>query len=120
MLNAQPNRLNKTIRALRAHLHSSETGSGVFTITLTCAPKTDLLSYMFITDSKRKAESLIQILYPHEQKHRCEATVYAEGHIIDAAVSLLEVASTINEDVKVDKIIMDWLSGEYPCHRCRS
>ena len=56
----------------------------------------------------------MQILRVHEQKHRCEA-LYAEGRIIDAAVSLLEIANTVSDDVKTNKLIMDWLAGELLC-----
>ena len=70
---------------------------------------------MSIAGSQHKADRLIRILCAHERKHRCEA-LYAEGRVMDAAVSLLETAGTISEAVKGDKAIVDWLFGEISCH----
>ena len=55
-----------------------------------------------------------QILQVHEQKHHCE-TLYFEGRIIDAAVSLLEIVNTVNNDVRANNLIMDWISGTSLC-----
>ena len=46
------------------------------------------------------------ILRAHEQKRQCEA-LYAEGRIIDAAVSLVEFANTVNDDIRANWPIMD-------------
>lgn len=54
------------------------------------------------------------MLSVHEQKHRCEA-LYAEGRIVDAASSLLEFIGTTSEVGKADKVIVDWISGEFSC-----
>ncbi|KAF8448832.1 WD40-repeat-containing domain protein [Boletus edulis BED1] len=70
-----------------------------------------------LTESERKADSLIQIIRVHEQKHQCEV-LYAEGHIIDAAASLLELANTISEDARANELIMNWLA-EFT-YRCAS
>ena len=39
--------------------------------------------------------------------------MYAQGRIYDAAESLLEIANTVNEDIRGDKLIFDWLAGEF-------
>ena len=44
--------------------------------------------------------------------HQCES-LYAQGRIYDVAVSLLEMAINVNEDVRTDKLILDWLPGEF-------
>ena len=54
----------------------------------------------------------IQINRANEQNHQCES-LYAQGRIYDAAESLLEMANTVNEDVRTDKLILDWLPGEF-------
>jgi peptide subunit release factor RF-3 len=62
----------------------------------------------------QERDNLIQILRAHEQKDQCEA-LYAEGRIIDAAVSLLEIGNTVNNYVRANMLIMDWLSGKFLC-----
>jgi hydrogenase maturation factor HypF (carbamoyltransferase family) len=64
-----------------------------------------------LADSQHKANNLAHILRAHERKHQCEA-LYAEGRIIDAAESLLEIANAVSEDMKANKLLMDWLAGE--------
>ncbi|KAH0826747.1 hypothetical protein J3R83DRAFT_5154 [Lanmaoa asiatica] len=59
-------------------------------------------------DSQHRADSLVQVLRAHEQKHQCEA-LYTQGRIIDAAVSLLEITNTISE-IRGNKLIMEWLA----------
>ncbi|KAH0829008.1 hypothetical protein J3R83DRAFT_2460, partial [Lanmaoa asiatica] len=66
-------------------------------------------------NSEHRADGLVQVLCAHEQIHRCE-TLYAEGRIIDAAVSLLEITNTASEEVRDNKLIMDRLTGESPQH----
>ena len=39
--------------------------------------------------------------------------MYAQGRIYDAAQSLLEITNTVNEDMRGDKLIFDWLPGEF-------
>ena len=51
-----------------------------------------------------------QVICAHRQKHECEI-LYADGRVIDAANSLLDITKSVNDDVKSDVIIMDWLSG---------
>ena len=65
--------------------------------------------------SEKKADSLNEILCVHQRKHGCE-TLYANGHLLDAAQCLLDIMNTAS-DVKADKIIMNWLSGEFRHHR---
>ena len=38
---------------------------------------------------------------------------YAEGHIVDAAASLLEIKNTASEVVRGDTFIMGWLAGGF-------
>lgn len=47
-------------------------------------------------------------------KHQCES-LYAQGHINDAVGSLLEMEHTIDEGVRANKLIIDWLAGELRC-----
>ena len=68
-----------------------------------------------LTESQLKVDSLIRINHAHEQKHRCEF-LYAQGRIYGAAESLLEIANDMNEDIRGDKLILDWFAGEF--RRC--
>ena len=43
--------------------------------------------------------------------HQCEA-LYGQGRIFDAAELFLEMENSANEDVKADKLIVDWMGGE--------
>ena len=52
----------------------------------------------------------------HRQKRQCE-TLYADGHVIDAAQLLLRIVRTATDDVKADATIMDWISGEFRLHQ---
>ena len=49
------------------------------------------------------------------QKYQCE-TLYADGHVIDAAQLVLEIVRTATDAVKDDTTIMDWISGEFRLH----
>ena len=44
--------------------------------------------------------------------HQCEL-LYGQGRIYDAAESLREIESTVNEDVRGNKFIFEWLAGEF-------
>ena len=57
-------------------------------------------------------DDLAHIIRVHEQKHQCE-TLYAEGHIIGAAVSLLQIKNTASAAVRGYAFITDWISGEF-------
>lgn len=57
------------------------------------------------------------VIHTYRQKHECEA-LYADGHVIDAAMSLSDITRSINDYVKSDVIIIDWLSGGFHRH-CR-
>ena len=67
-----------------------------------------------LADSQRTADGLVEILRVHERKHHCE-TLYAEGRIVAAAESLLEVTNDLSEGVRANKLLMDWLTGECRC-----
>ena len=67
-----------------------------------------------LLDSQRTADGLVEILRVHERKHHCEA-LYAEGRIIAAAESLLEITNGLSEEVRANKLLMDWLAGEFQC-----
>jgi len=47
-----------------------------------------------------------------EHKHQCES-LFSQGRIQGAAECLLEFANTVNDDVKANKLIVDWLAGEF-------
>ena len=64
-----------------------------------------------LAESHHKADSLIRIIRAHEQKDHCES-LYAQGRIYDAAESLLEIANTVNEDMRGDAFFFDWHAGE--------
>lgn len=58
------------------------------------------------SDAQQKTDSLAKVLCIHQQKCRCES-LYADGCVIDAALSLLEIVRKEGEDV-----IADWLPGK--------
>lgn len=66
-----------------------------------------------LTHSQQRADGFAKILDAHRQKHACE-TLYADGHVMDAAKSLVDITKSIDDDVKTDTIIMDWLPGKRP------
>ena len=72
-----------------------------------------------LSDSQQNAKielaSSQLVVHAHRRKHECE-TLYANGHVIDAAKSLLDITKSITDDVKSDVIIMDWLSGRFRRH----
>ncbi|KAI9455061.1 hypothetical protein HD554DRAFT_2042888 [Boletus coccyginus] len=70
-----------------------------------------------LADAQRRADGLIRINHAHEQKNQCES-LYAQGRIQGAAECLLEILNTVNEDVRGNKLIMDWLAELTP--RCIS
>ena len=53
-----------------------------------------------------------RIIHAHEQKHQCES-LYAQGSIQGAAECLLELANTVNENVRANEVIADFLTGEF-------
>lgn len=65
-----------------------------------------------LTDSHGTADSLVQLVRAHELKHRCEA-LYTEGLIHDAAVSLLELTTTVSEEAMGNGLIKNWLAGGF-------
>ncbi|KAF8548434.1 hypothetical protein OG21DRAFT_1516295 [Imleria badia] len=70
-----------------------------------------------LAECQQKADRLIRIIHAHEQKHHCES-LYAQGRVYDAAESLIEITSIVNEDESADKdsFIFDWLA-EFT-HQC--
>lgn len=63
-------------------------------------------------EADRERDDLIQLL---EQKHRCEA-LYAEGRIMEVATPLLVIVNSVGENVKANKLIVNWLAGEFWSH----
>ena len=98
--NQEKDSLNETISALRADLRTRDDSSNALLIQL--------------ANTQHKADSLIKINCVHEQKHQCES-LYAQGHIGDATECLLKIMNTIDDDVRENKLLMDWLSGEFWC-----
>lgn len=117
--------MNETIDALRALVRSRDEDSSTSIDAPTYASLTFMLSEnkiarlerineelrVQLAESQHKADSVI---CAHEQKHQCES-LYAQGRIYDAAQSLLEIQNTINESVRTNKFVVDWLSGEFRC-----
>ncbi|KAI9455059.1 hypothetical protein HD554DRAFT_2331643 [Boletus coccyginus] len=68
-----------------------------------------------LANAQHQADGLIRINRAHEQKYQCES-LYTQGRIQAAAECLLEIVNTVNEDVRVNKFIMDWLAEFIP--RC--
>ena len=115
--------MNETIDALRALVRSRDEDSSTSIDAPTYASLTFMLSEnkiahleqtnqelrVQLAESQHKADSVI---CAHEQKHQCES-LYAQGRIYDAAQSLLEIQNTINESVRTNKFVVDWLSGEF-------
>ena len=92
--NQEKDDLNDTINSLRADLRTRDNNSSALRIQL--------------ADAQRKANGFNHAL---EQMHQCEF-LYAHGRTQAAAECLLEIANTVDDDVRVNKLIMDWLSGE--------
>lgn len=65
-----------------------------------------------LAGSEQEVDSLTKILSAHRQKHRSEI-MYSKGNIVGAAQILLEIMSSVTDDMKSDTIIMDWLSGAF-------
>ncbi|KAI9455065.1 hypothetical protein HD554DRAFT_299997 [Boletus coccyginus] len=65
-----------------------------------------------LAEAERKADRLIRINHAHEQKDQCES-MYAQGRIHVAAKCLLEIVNTVNNDVRTNKFIFDWLPGVF-------
>jgi len=47
-----------------------------------------------------------------EQKHQCES-LFSQGRIQGAVECLLGFANTVDDDVRVNKLIVNWLAGEF-------
>ena len=115
--------MNETIDTLRALVRSRDEDSSTSIDAPTYASLTFMLSEnkiarlerineelrVQLAESQHKTDSVIRA---HEQKHQCES-LYAQGRIYDAAQSLLEMQNTINESVRTNKFVVDWLSGEF-------
>ncbi|KAI9571641.1 hypothetical protein HD554DRAFT_2168897 [Boletus coccyginus] len=93
--------LNETISSLCADLRTCDDSSNALLVQL--------------ADAQHKADGLIRINRAHEQKHQCES-LYAQGHIRNAAECLLKIVNTTDDDVRENKFITDWLSNF--THRC--
>ena len=106
---AEKDSLNKTIGSLRewciatslalhSHLH----------------PLDHKISHLEPTVQQLHTQNahLVQLLHMHEQKYQCEV-LYADGRIVDAAVSLLEMTNATSEQVRTNKLIMDWLASTF-------
>jgi len=99
--NQEKDDLHETINSLRADLCTRDKSLSVVCIQL--------------ADAQRHADGLIRVNRAHEQKHHCES-LYAQGRIHLAAERLLEIVDTVNEDVRANKFIVDWLAGGF--RRC--
>ncbi|KAF8547368.1 hypothetical protein OG21DRAFT_1490282 [Imleria badia] len=95
--------IDKTIDSLRAILHARDDYSNNEIARL---KQINQELRVQLAESQHKADSLI---HAHEQKHKCES-LYTQGRICDAAKSLMEMTNTINEDVRANKLIVDWLA----------
>ncbi|KAI9454841.1 hypothetical protein HD554DRAFT_2042943 [Boletus coccyginus] len=99
--NQEKDSLNKTINSLRTR---DESSSGK----ITHLEQTIEELRVQLADAQR-------INHAHEQRHHCES-LYAQGRIQDATECLLEFTNTVNEDVRTNKVIIDWLADF--THRC--
>jgi predicted RNase H-like nuclease (RuvC/YqgF family) len=107
--NQEKNSLNETINSLRADLRAEHQSSNNKIAHL------EQTNRELRVQLQHKADSLIRISRAHEQKHQCEL-LYAQGRIYDAAESLLQMTNTVNDDMRGDKLIFDWLAGEFRRH----
>jgi len=93
--NQEKDVLNKTIHSLRADLRTCDNSSSALRIQL--------------ADAQRRADGINHAL---EQVRQCES-LYAQGRIQGAAERLLELVSAVDEDIRANKFIFDWLTGEF-------
>ena len=107
--------LEETIEDLRAR----DERSSAFFDNLICTSLTSIrldekIASLEQTVQELRAEraDFLQILHAHEQRHQCEV-LYAGDHIIDAAKLLLEIVNTTSQAARANKLIMDWLAGEF-------
>ncbi|KAI9455062.1 hypothetical protein HD554DRAFT_298615 [Boletus coccyginus] len=108
----EKDRLKETAHSLRGNLYTrDESSSGP----ITHPEQTIQELRVQLADTQRKADGLIRISHAYEQKHQYES-LYAQGRIQGAAECLLEILNTVNEDVRGNKFIMDWLTELTP--RC--
>ena len=121
--------LEKTVEDLRTELAKSHKVVRSFSILVQFFPyqvkeianfetsiqqlRTQLSNFQQIAErfSTELASSQL-VIRAHRLKHKCE-TLYADGHVIHAANTLLDITNFINDDIKSDMIIMDWLSGRF-------
>jgi len=101
--------LEKTVQELRVKLADSQHTAN--------REKTDLNETIQdlriqLADAQRKADGVIRINRAHEQRYQCES-LYARGRIQGAAECLLEFLNIVNEDVRSNKVIADFLAGEF-------
>ncbi|KAI9571574.1 hypothetical protein HD554DRAFT_2168842 [Boletus coccyginus] len=106
--NQEKDRFNETINSLRTRDEASSSR-------IAHLERTNQQLRTQLADAQRKADGLIRINHAHEQKHQCES-LFAQGRIQRAAECLLEFANTLNDDVRANKLITDWLA-EFT-HRC--
>jgi len=92
--NQEKDDLNGIINSLRADLRTRDDSASTLCIQL--------------ADAQRRADGFNNAL---EQMHQFES-LYAQGPIQGAAECLLEIANTVDDGVRANKLIMDWLSGE--------
>ncbi|KAI9461366.1 WD40-repeat-containing domain protein [Boletus coccyginus] len=105
--NQEKNGLNETINSLHANFRTrDERSSG----RITHLEQTNEELRVQLANAQR-------INRGHEQKHQCEC-LYAQGRIHGAAECLLELANTVNEDVRLgaNKVITDFVTEFTP--RC--
>ncbi|KAI9455056.1 hypothetical protein HD554DRAFT_2036671 [Boletus coccyginus] len=107
--NQEKDTLNKTIDSLRADLRTRDKCSSD---KITHLEQIIQELRVQLADAERKADV---INHAHEKKHQCES-LYAQGRIQSAAECLLEIVDTVNEDVRANKFIFDWLTVF--THRC--
>jgi len=101
--------LEKTVQELRDKLADSQHTAN--------REKTDLNETIQdlriqLADAQRKVDGVIRINHAHEQRYQCES-LYAQGRIQGAAECLLEFLNIVNEDVRSNKVIIDFLAGEF-------
>ncbi|KAI9571789.1 hypothetical protein HD554DRAFT_2036681 [Boletus coccyginus] len=104
--NQEKDALNKTITSLYADLRLRDESSGG---RITHLEQTNEELHVQLADAQHKAGSLLRINCAHEQKHQCES-LYSQGRVQAAAECLLEMENTVNDDVRANKFIFNWLA----------
>jgi hypothetical protein len=110
--NQEKDSLNETINSLRADLRAEHQSSNS---KVTHPEHTVQELNVQHNDSHYKTDHLTRTIRAHKQMNQYES-LYLQGCIYDAAESLLAIATTIGEDIRADKLVVDRLAER--THQC--